>query len=123
MDRLALILDKSLIPAKPPTVAIVILREASTPVDMLSQMENLALKLSHNLCELDDICVLFAGEGTAKKQMSRANKYNAAYTIIIGESEILDQQITLKDMINAKQEKVPIDKVLNAISSLILKKE
>ena len=122
VDRLALILDRSLLPEKPPMIGIVILREANTPPETLSLMENTALKLSHELCTIENICVLFAGEGTAKKQMSRANKYNAQFTIIIGESEIASKEITFKNMINGSQERISIDNVLPTITSLLSSK-
>ena len=56
-----------------------------------------------------DICYLDKG---FKQKMKYANKINAKYVILIGEDEINENVVTLKDMISGEQEKLTIDKLL-----------
>jgi len=45
------------------------------------------------------------------KQLNYANSINAKKVIIIGEEELRNNDVTIKDMASGKQEKVPMDKV------------
>ena len=56
-----------------------------------------------------DICYLDKG---FKQKMKYANKINVKYVILIGEDEINENVVTLKDMISGEQEKLTIDKLL-----------
>lgn len=60
-----------------------------------------------------NICYLEKG---LKQQMKYANKLNSKYTILIGEDELKNEEVTIKDMNDNKQEKVKIlnlDKYFN----------
>ena len=56
-----------------------------------------------------DICYIDKG---FKQKMKYANKINVKYTILIGEDEIKENSVTLKNMITGEQEKITIDKLL-----------
>lgn len=53
-----------------------------------------------------------------KSQMKDANKYNSKYVIILGQNEIENNEITLKNMITGEQQRIPIDSV-SAIKSFL----
>lgn len=60
------------------------------------------------------------GGGNFKKQMKRADKSGAAYAIIIGETEIANNQVAIKPLRNNnQQELVARDALVDAISALI----
>lgn len=56
-----------------------------------------------------DICYLDKG---FKQKMKYANKINAKYVILIGEDEIKENVISLKDMVTGEQEKLTIEDLL-----------
>ena len=56
-----------------------------------------------------DICYIDKG---FKQKMKYANKINAKYVILIGEDEIKENVISLKDMVTGEQEKLTIEKLL-----------
>ncbi|MFW6135181.1 MAG: histidine--tRNA ligase, partial [Elusimicrobiota bacterium] len=47
-----------------------------------------------------------------KAQMRLANKLNVSYVLIVGQEELKEQKVTIKNMSNGQQEKVSIDKIL-----------
>jgi histidyl-tRNA synthetase len=60
------------------------------------------------------------GGGNFKKQMKRADKSGAAYAIIIGETEMANNQVAIKPLRNNnEQELVARDALVDAISALI----
>lgn len=56
-----------------------------------------------------DICYMDKG---FKQKMKYANKINAKYAILIGEDEIKENVISLKDMVTGEQEKLTIEELL-----------
>ena len=56
-----------------------------------------------------DICYIDKG---FKQKMKYANKINVKYTILIGEDEIKEDVVTLKNMITGEQEKITIEELL-----------
>lgn len=54
-----------------------------------------------------------------KAQMKLADRYKAKFTIIIGESELEEQQVTIKNMANFEQEKIAIVKIKEYIEEKI----
>lgn len=56
-----------------------------------------------------DICYIDKG---FKQKMKYANKINAKYVILIGEDEIKENVISLKDMLTGEQEKLTIEELL-----------
>jgi len=60
------------------------------------------------------------GAGLIKKQMKAADRSKARYVLILGEDEIKNNSVTLKDMDSSKQdnqESVPVDKITEVIKS------
>ena len=53
-----------------------------------------------------------------KKAMNIANRENIDKVIIIGEDELKDDSVTIKNMITGNQEKVKIDEIVNKINSI-----
>lgn len=53
-----------------------------------------------------------------KKAMNIANRENIDKVIIIGEDEIKDDSVTIKNMITGNQEKVKIDEIVNKINNI-----
>jgi len=56
----------------------------------------------------------FAG-GSMKSQMGRANKAQARFALILGEDEIKNQSVSLKDMQLSQQENIPQSKIVDEI--------
>ena len=46
-----------------------------------------------------------------KAQMKEANKLNASYVVIIGENELKDKKVVIKNMISGDQTTSPFDKI------------
>ncbi len=53
--------------------------------------------------------------GSLKSQMNRANKANAKYALILGEDEIKNNAVALKDMQVGKQEIISLNDIVDAI--------
>jgi len=56
----------------------------------------------------------FAGR-SLKAQMKQANKAMARYVVMLGEDEVNDSCVILKDMITSDQEKIAIQEVVNKL--------
>lgn len=55
-----------------------------------------------------------------KTQMERANKANARFVLILGEDEIKNNTVALKDMQSGKQEAVPLKDIVGSIKDKLL---
>ncbi len=53
-----------------------------------------------------------------KSQMRGANKIGASLAIIIGDKELKDKSVQIKDLNNGQQESIPIDSIISYIKSL-----
>ena len=53
-----------------------------------------------------------------KSQMRGANKIGASLAIIIGDKELKDKSVQIKDLNNGQQESIPIDSIISYIQSL-----
>ena len=53
-----------------------------------------------------------------KSQMREANKIGASLAIIIGDKELKDKSVQIKDLKNSQQELIPIDSIISYIKSL-----
>jgi len=61
----------------------------------------------------------FAG-GSMKSQMGKANKANAKFTLILGEDEVKNNTLTVKDMQVGQQETVDIKNIVNNLKSRVI---
>lgn len=59
------------------------------------------------------------GKASLKAQLESANKTGARVTVILGQQEIQDQTIIIRDMESGSQETVPLDKMVEYIKKLI----
>lgn len=58
-------------------------------------------------------------EGSLKSQMRIANKIGARYTVIVGEEELSENIVILRNMQTKEQKKVKIDNLINELTSCI----
>ena len=61
------------------------------------------------------------GGGNFKKQFKKADKFCAKVAVIIGESEIANNSVTIKNMTDkdAVQQEYPLDKAPDAIKAIL----
>lgn len=61
------------------------------------------------------------GGGNFKKQFKKADKFCAKVAVIIGESEIANNSVTIKNMTDkdAQQQECPLDKAADAIKAIL----
>jgi histidyl-tRNA synthetase len=67
-----------------------------------------AIKLGARLRREGIRAVTTTGEKSLKAQLRQANALNVPYTVIIGEDEVKAGTVTLRDMLSARQETVPL---------------
>ncbi len=60
-------------------------------------------------------CELYPENAKMKKQMGYANDSGIPFVAIIGETEMQNNTIMLKDMVNGTQEQVPIEMVIEKL--------
>ncbi len=53
-----------------------------------------------------------------KSQMKRANRLNASYVMIVGESELAQDEVILRDMATKNQQSLPIDGLVETIKDI-----
>ena len=63
-------------------------------------------------------CEIYPDSAKMKKQMTYANNMNAHFVAIIGENEMMENKITLKNMITGEQQTVSLEEMV----SLVVKK-
>ncbi len=73
---------------------------------------NLSVQLSNEL-RLNEKLIIHTDtlRRSLKAQMKEANKLKAKYTIIIGDDEIQNKQVTIKNMKNGQQESIHLDNI------------
>jgi histidyl-tRNA synthetase len=67
-----------------------------------------AARLAEQLRDAGLACVLHAGGGSFKSQLKKADASGAAYTVIIGESEVADGTVAIKAMATGEQTTVAV---------------
>lgn len=64
-----------------------------------------ALQIQEIIGQLNDWIVIINAENTSlKSQLKKADKYDVEYSIIIGSNELLNKQVTIKDMKNGTEQ-------------------
>ncbi len=61
----------------------------------------------------------FVLDGNFKKQMKRATQNNARFVIIIGEEEMKNNQVSVKDFDNSKEQKIAVDLLIHYLEGKI----
>jgi len=72
---------------------------------------NVAFNLLHNLREKGISCDMDYQGRSLKAQMRHADKIKARFVAVIGEDELKNQEVSLKDMKSGEQRKVKLDKL------------
>ena len=70
-----------------------------------------AMKLASRLRQAGIAVIKATGSKSLKGQLRQANSLGTNYSIIIGEEEVKNQTVVLRDMINNKQNSIAIAKV------------
>lgn len=117
IERLMLILQEEIaaqrstlqLPQKPALIAIL-------PLSLAQQ--NLALLCGQNLRNKGVCCDVFLGGNSIKSMMRRANKLGARYALLIGEDEQKSNTITVRDMTNSTEKKVPQHMLFETIAGV-----
>lgn len=78
-----------------------------------------AFKLLHQLRQNDIKADMDYTVPSMKGQMKQADKINAEYTIFIGEEEINNRKLTVKNMVTGKQFKLHMDGVVEEMKKLL----
>ncbi len=63
------------------------------------------------------------GKESIKAQLSAANKLGVNYVLILGQQEVLDGMIILKDMNSGIQELIPLEKIINEVKKRLKKQK
>lgn len=64
-----------------------------------------ALQIQEIISQLNDWTVIINAENTSlKSQLKKADKYDVEYSIIIGSNELLNREVTIKDMKNGTEQ-------------------
>jgi histidyl-tRNA synthetase len=74
-----------------------------------------ALKLASDLRQASLSTVTAAGNKSLKAQLRQANTLGVRYTLIIGEEEVKTRTVTLRNMADAQQEAVALDKLIKRL--------
>ncbi|MDH5474309.1 MAG: histidine--tRNA ligase [Cyclobacteriaceae bacterium] len=80
------------------------------------ESEKHALKILSSLRSAGIKSEIFPESVKLKKQLNYADKKNVPYVLLIGEEEINSQLFTLKNMIEGKQEKLPLEKIISTLT-------
>lgn len=107
VERIALIIKENGVPVRPLTVFIPLGEEAEKKgIELLRQWRDAGIR-----------AVEEHSEGSLKNRMKKADRLGARYAAILGEEELGEGLITIKDMKSAAQEKVPLDKAAERLLS------
>jgi histidyl-tRNA synthetase len=63
------------------------------------------------------------GSRSLKAQMKRANRLGAAYVLIVGENELSQGSVILRNMATKEQVEIPIDDIVNKVKEIIQRGE
>lgn len=74
-----------------------------------------ALRLAHLLRQNEMSVQTYAAEGKFKNKMVYANKVGVPFVIVLGEDEVKNQMVALKNMQTGVQELVPYDKIVEVL--------
>jgi len=102
IERLALLVDSACLVPSQPVVAVIAADEGANST---------CLKLTNQLRTENFHCELING-GNVGKKMKRANKIGASWALIIGESELANNQVTLKNLAKGEQTLVGADQII-----------
>ena len=70
-----------------------------------------AMKIAAELRKAEIATIMATGDKSLKGQMRQANSLGSAYALILGEQEISDQNVILRDMKNGEQKTIPLAEI------------
>jgi histidyl-tRNA synthetase len=70
-----------------------------------------AMKIASALRKVGIAISMATGDKSLKGQLRQANSLGAAYTLILGEQEIRNQNVILRDMKNGEQKTIPVAEI------------
>ena len=74
-----------------------------------------SLAIIKQLREAGIACEIYPDSSKMKKQMGRADSLGIPYVAIIGETELANNTVTLKDMITGNQEELSVDNLITKL--------
>lgn len=105
MERLALLLEESTLPAQTTNFAVVAADDSA---------ENSCLSLAYEIRKRGSSCELISG-GNMGKKMKKASKLGAQKVLIIGESELANKTVMIKNMESGEQTPQSVSAFLNGL--------
>jgi histidyl-tRNA synthetase len=99
LERVMLIWQASLGDSKPAGVPV----PDAYVVHLGEGTQAAAFKLSEQLRDMGTHCVLHAGGGSFKSQLKKADASKARFTLLLGESELVANQVAVKNMATGEQ--------------------
>jgi histidyl-tRNA synthetase len=98
------------------------LPELASPVFFLAYMgeeaKNISIKLSAQLRRQNLPVILSTGEKSLKAQMKGADGSGAEYSLILGEDEVKNKVITLRNMKTREQKSIPLENALESLAAI-----
>jgi histidyl-tRNA synthetase len=94
VERLMMLTNKKISSLRPITIIYISNKEKLIAFDI-------AIKLRNSGLVIDFVC-----EGNLKKQMKKASQNNSQFVVIIGENEVKNNEVVVKDFDNSKEQKV-----------------
>jgi len=76
-----------------------------------------SIRLAAHLRQIGISAITTTGDKSLKAQLRQANTLNVRYTVIIGEDEVKDGAVTLRDMGSARQETVRLTELVERLKS------
>lgn len=114
IERLVLNLKKQKVAVPvPPSPAVFIAYLGQQAKDEALKLASLLRKSGHGV-------TLTLGDRSLKAQLKQANSTGARHAVIIGEDEVRGGTVLLRDMDKGKQETIPLDKVTEVLSRVMV---
>ena len=83
-----------------------------------SAQKSVCFRLLYDLREAGISCEMDFDKETLKQHLKVANKVGASYALIFGEEEAENQELILKDLTKGTQQTVPLNELMETLSSL-----
>lgn len=89
-------------------------------VNVGEQAESAAFSIAEQLRNANIQVVLHAGGGSFKSQMKKADRSHAKYALILGDDEVVNQQVTLKPMlatVKGEQQRLSVEAAITYLTT------
>ena len=112
-------LERLLIMAKAEDVLAEFIEQIDCYVIDMTRGSDYALKVAETLRKEFYSTVMNCYERSMKSQFKSADRRNALYTIIIGDDELKDKTVTIKDSLSKEQYTVAYDGLLDKLEEMV----